>query len=309
MTGKTYIDSKDIWTTYGAYVTEGGYDGLAGFAPLKAVESNDWQEEDGIEADLSAPELDTRSLSISFAFVSSPVDGMIKALSDKGYHSFRFSDLGDREFKLRLVSAGSPEIAGNLRLMTLTFADDFPLEDYTYAAPSGGFWWDDGYTLDGVKLSDYGIRVLEGTRSEMEGVPDVKTAMLRNISVIPGAEYDGEGKVTFKSRDLTVRCLMRAGSMSEFWENHDALLYDLSRPQERTLYCRALSRSYMCYYRSISVEEFIPSARWMKFSLKLTTVAPPVDGVSCYATGVWIDEGVWRMADTFIYAPANDDNQ
>lgn len=29
--------------------------------------------------------------------------------------------------------------------------------------------------------------------------------------------------------------------------------------------------------------------------------SPVPSEVSCYATGVWIDEGIWRMSDTWDY--------
>ena len=66
MTGKTYLDGIDIYTTFGIYVTEGGYNGLATYPPLKKPEINDWQEYNGIEVDLTAPELDTREFQINF---------------------------------------------------------------------------------------------------------------------------------------------------------------------------------------------------------------------------------------------------
>lgn len=60
MSGRFYIDGKDAFTEYGIYVQEGGYNELVAFPPLKAVTSNDWQEEDGIEPDLSEPTLNTK---------------------------------------------------------------------------------------------------------------------------------------------------------------------------------------------------------------------------------------------------------
>ena len=51
MSGRFYIDGKDAFTEYGIYVQEGGYNELVAFPPLKAVTSNDWQEEDGGEPD------------------------------------------------------------------------------------------------------------------------------------------------------------------------------------------------------------------------------------------------------------------
>lgn len=285
MTGKTFIDGVDIYTAYGAFVTEGGYGGLVQFPPLKAVECTDWYEEDGIEADLSNPVLDTKNVSVSFAFVDMRMDPFIKALSDAGYHTFEFREIG-KTFRLRLVSAGNPTVCDSLRLVTLTFADDFPLDGYEYASPESGGTADDGYTVDGRSLSEYGVRVLQGTRAQMEKTPAVKTALLRNIGSMPGAIYDGESPVRYKSRDLTLYCLMRASSLDVFWRNHDALLYDLSRPEERELSSLDVDKVFRCYYRSMSVQEFSVAGGevWMKFTLALTATGMDRKP-SCFASG------------------------
>ena len=68
MKGRLYIDGKDAYSEYGVFVTEGGYNGVVAYPPLKSVKSNDWQEMDGIEVDLSAPKLDTRQFPMDFAF-------------------------------------------------------------------------------------------------------------------------------------------------------------------------------------------------------------------------------------------------
>lgn len=105
MSGRFYIDGKDAFTEYGIYVQEGGYNELVAFPPLKAVTSNDWQEEDGIEPDLSEPTLNTKEFSLKI--VLSGMDyrwgGFIERLSDKAYHTFDFREIG-RTYRLRLVS-------------------------------------------------------------------------------------------------------------------------------------------------------------------------------------------------------------
>ena len=305
MTGRTLIDGKDLWTAYGAFVTEGGYRGLVQFPSMKAVEYNDWQEEDGIEADLSNPVLDMKSVQIPFAFIGSVPDLLLSALSDKGYHEWTFNEVG-RAFTLRLVSAGTPVVAWNMRLLTLTFSDDLPLDMETFVrgdlpSPSRS----DGYLLDGTDLSSYGVRILEGTRAELEKSPSVKPAMLRNISSVPGTVYDGDARVTYATKDITLHCLIRAGSLEQFWTLHDTLLYDLMRPQERQLTVTALERDYDCFYKSMSVQEFIPvGGVWMKFALTLTVNrGDGIERPSCYATGRWIGYGTWDMEDKWKDSP------
>ena len=304
MKEKTLIDGKDIYAVYGAFVTEGGYNGLVQFPSLKAVEYNDWYEEDGIEADLSNPVLDTKNVTVSFAFVEMRIDPFIKALSDAGYHSFEFKEIG-RTFRLRLVSVGNPTVCDGLRLVTLTFADDFPLDGYEYIAPEGG---KSGVEclIDDRSLSAYGVRILEGTRSQVEKAPDVKTALLRNIGTLSGAIYDSDSPVRYKSRDLTLYCLMRSSSLESFWKSHDALLYDLTRPGERSFDVEDYPKIHECYYKSMSVQEFSVTDGnvWMKFTLLLTS-ARQSDKISCYATGIWLNEGIWRMSD--IWADIRND--
>ena len=48
MTGKLYVDGKDAFATWGVFVVSGGWNELLAYPKLKEVESNDWQEEDGI---------------------------------------------------------------------------------------------------------------------------------------------------------------------------------------------------------------------------------------------------------------------
>ena len=160
MTDRFYIDGKDAFTEYGVFVSEGGYNELIAYPSLKSVKSNDWQEEDGIEADLSDPVLDTKEFSMKFVFTgkNSRYGGFIELLSDKSYHTFNFREIG-RTYRLRMVSHTNLDTALFLGFVTLRLADDFPLDGYTYTAPASTVPPYGDYELDGRKLTDYGIRV------------------------------------------------------------------------------------------------------------------------------------------------------
>lgn len=70
---------------------------------------------------------------------------------------------------------------------------------------------------------------------------------------------------------------------SNFWRNHDALLYNLTRlttksddegyeysDAERTFYCDEWSESYPCYYKSCQTSNFMLNGDvWWEFTLKL----------------------------------------
>ena len=53
MKGDIYIDGIDIFSAYGANVTD-GLESLFLFPAIKEPEQNDWPEEDGIEVDLES---------------------------------------------------------------------------------------------------------------------------------------------------------------------------------------------------------------------------------------------------------------
>lgn len=271
-TGSLYVDGFDVYEQFGLYVVAGGWNELVAMPPLKTVKTNDWQEEDGIEVDLSAPVLNTREVSVKFAVADTFVGlaDFLDYLSRGAYHIFSCEEIG-RTYRLRLTQQPNMKSARILGQATLKFADDFPLEGYTYLAPDSGMADDGSYTVDELPITSYGVRVLKGTYDEVVKASAVKPNLLRNISVLPGADYDGAGSVTYKSKDVKLQCLLRAESLDRLWRNYDALLYDLIRPGERLLGVDALKQEFPFYYKSCQVTKFCPTGRiWMQFVLTIT---------------------------------------
>jgi hypothetical protein len=279
MTGRLYIDDYDAYSEWGVYVVNGGWNDLISYPPLKNVDSNDWQEYDGIDADLSNPVLNTHDVQIKFAIAGlySQFYEMIEILSDSSYHEFRIEEIG-RTYNLRLVSHSNLTVHRGLCTATLKFADDFPLDGYAYVAPSSSVVESVDYLLDGNSFTDYGVRILQGTMAELLKLPNVKTNLLRNIVTQEGVIYDPEN-VTYKNKDIKLQCLMRADSLSELWQNYDALLYDLTRANARVLYCDELDEEFSCFYKSQSVSQFFSTDKiWLQFVLTMTlTLMPRID--------------------------------
>ena len=268
MVERLYVDEKDAYANYGICIAENGYDGIIGYPPLKKVNANDWEDEDGIDVDLSSPALDTRNFPIQFVSHGKARTGtFFELISDKAYHSFYFSAL-DKTFKLRLVSQSNLDTLLGLETFTLQFANDFPVpEEYTYVGPQSNTVYTTGYKLDGIDLASYGVRILKGTIDEVLKSPAVKQKLITNLQRQNGAKYSGD-TVNYKTKDVKISCLMRADSLSEFWRNYNALIFDLAKPNERTLYVEKLDMEYPCYYKSSSVVEFYPTDKiWFKFSL------------------------------------------
>ena len=264
MSGRLYIDGKDAYMHYGVYVVQGGWNELIAYPPLKPVNSNDWQEEDGIEVDLSTPVLNSREVSLNIAITGlyGRFEALIELLSDGAYHTFECAHI-QRRYKLRLLSLPNLDTTKALGTATLKFADDFPLLGYKYAAPISHAIASDDYTFDDIPFSRYGVRVLEGTLDEVRRMPNVKTNLLRNINTISGALYDGKD-VTYRSKDVKIYCLLRAATLNELWRNYDALLYDLTRPEERLL--KTGKSKFPFYYKDSQVTEFYPEGKiWLRF--------------------------------------------
>lgn len=266
--GCLYIDGKDAYTEYGIYVVNDGWNELIAMPPLKAVPYNEWQEEDGIEADLSEPQLNIHEASLKIA-VTTLYDGYVllnEVLADGAYHEFDCREIG-RKYTLRLVSMPSLSHIEDFGSVSIKFADDFPLPDYEYAAPQSSLPTSDDYCIDDKPLTDYGAIVLKGIVAEIMKTPTVKPNLLRNIATKTGAIYDPKN-VTYKSKDVKVKILMRAASLSQLWRNYDALLYDLIQPDERTLDIIDVAESYPCYYKSCQVNNFYPTGKiWLEFTL------------------------------------------
>ena len=266
--GLLFIDGQDAYTTYNVVVLKGGHNGLLQWPPLKAVETNDWHEYDGIEADLSSPILDGKEFPVDFyifgrASRSANLARFVSALRDGSYHTMNFAAVG-RSVKLRVVSFGEPVLCSDGLKISITFADDFPLNGYEYLAPSSQLPESRDYLIDDIPFTDYGVRVIEGSLKAVMNMPDVKKNLLRNISNVPGVIYDDPAEseeenvdttVKLSFRDLKLRCFIMASSLSEFWRNYDALLYDLVQPEARVLNSWETSKKLDCYYKNSDIEK------------------------------------------------------
>ena len=270
MIGELYVDGVDVYANYGICIAEGGYNGIISYPPLKKVETNDWPEEDGVDMNLSSPALDTRDFPIAFiSHAKARTGAFFELISDKAYHTFKFRSL-DREYKLRLVSQSNLNGLYRLELFTLQFANDYPIsEEYVYIGPQSNIPPPSGYELDGVDLANYGVFILQGTLDEILKSPAVKKKLTTNLNRQNGANYIGN-IVAFQTKEVRLRCLMRAESVPEFWRNYDALLHDLTQPDERILFVDNTSSEHHCYYKNSTVTAFHPTGKiWFEFNLNL----------------------------------------
>lgn len=279
MIGRFNIDGIDAYEQFGIFIADTGLVGLLQYPALKKVDSNDWPEEDGEEFDLSEPTLDTKTLQIKFAsHKANRVGAFIEKISDKSYHDFEIPAI-KQMFRLRLTDQQSLVLYSRGETFTLQFADDYPLRGYTYLAPQSTMNRVCGYEIDGVDLGQYGVSILEGSLAEVEKSPAVKQNLMQNLQRESGAIYDGEF-VVFKAKDVKLKCALRATTAEEFWRNYKALLFDLTRAEERQLYVDKTGYEYPCYYKSCTTSKFLPMRGriWWVFDLTLVFTSFRVSG-------------------------------
>ena len=275
--GRLFFGGADVWGATYACTAFGGFDELIAFPPLKPPPANDWQEERGFDPDLSAPVLDTRE--VTLRLLNTDTDDYaytLRMLAEKPVVVVSAPSIG-RSWSLRFIA---PTDSAHSSTFGLKFADDTPMQGYTYQPPNAEKereWIlstsrrDDFVITESPKRSfaDYGARVLGDVVDEMERRNEVKTGLLRKFSTKPGAFYDKAAMFFEKGGDRQVRLLMRADTLAELWRNYDALLFDLIRPGAR------LYKEAPFYYSSCRVDKFIPDEPrpWLQFTLTLTFYA------------------------------------
>lgn len=271
MRNELYIDEKDAYLEYGVYIAENAYNDIVSLPALKPIAYNDWHEKNGIDPDLTSPVLAAHDITIDFYIVGylKAYNDFMQTLSDGAFHTFMFNTIGLTK-NLRLVKCSEVKTVQDMHKFSLTFSDDNPFDEYEYYGPTSALLPYYDYFIDDKDVSDYGIRILQGTYDDIIRQPDVKENLKRNIQSVSGQYYDGKN-VTYKTRTVGLKCLMRTRSLTEFWQNRNALLYDLIRPGARILKVASIDKEIPFYYKSCSVDAFHPDEGkvWFEFTLNV----------------------------------------
>lgn len=267
MKGRLYINGTDLFTEYGLYVAEQGYNELIQWAALKDVETVDWHEYDGVEPNLLHPVLDSREFTLPLWGTVGNIERFVRLFRDSTYHSINAADI-ERNYSVRFVKAKPSKGHRQLCSVELVFSDDTPLGNYTYSAPTSSLKTDSRFLIDGTPFSDYGTTLLQGTSLSFSRIADVKPNLTRDIESMSGVNYE-VGVQRRAPYEATLHCFMRATTLSELWNNYDALLYDMSKPDAREISI-AGSGAYLCHYVKQNVRRFYHEGRiWLEFDVDM----------------------------------------
>ncbi|MDR1974836.1 MAG: hypothetical protein LBQ31_09250 [Bacteroidales bacterium] len=272
--GTLFIDGIDITQRYGVELLKGSYKSVFQYPELKPVETNNWWEDDGLEADLSNPVLDTQKIVLNFACKGDKLDDFFDMLRNNVYHIFSFREfitsvqyLSGRppryyyfQLTLRLDGESGRKAVQDLSSFSLTFYND------DSSAIDGGLVENNlpetNFILDQHDLNIYGIQVLKGARIEVETQSSIKKNLLIDINSQSGIIYDGNGGVKQEARTLKLPLYMiynlggttttpAAGYFISQWQQ---FIFDLVQPGARTLdtpYGTVIS-----YYKSANTSKF-----------------------------------------------------
>ena len=264
------INNTDIQTLH-AKLVEGSLASLLSYPALKSLNKNDWAEESGTEYDLSAPQLSAKEITIQLLLPESLYPNLVTLLSVRAYADYTF-DFINLTYRLRLVGLNKAQVSGGYVTADIRLSDDFPLRGYTYQAPNL-----EGYVrviqniyIDNVSLSKYGVAILEGTDQELITAGNAKTPYTAQNSTMSGL-IATDVPIYFQERTATLKCFMYL-PINDFLKGYFALLYDLVRPEERTLSYQG--KSYKCIYKDGKITELYidDPLIWVKFDLQLTII-------------------------------------
>ena len=259
------INTIDIQATYQTYLLEGNYKDLLCFPPLKKLPSNDWAEYYGKEYDTDDPQLDTTSISLSFVTKSDQYDAFISFLSAQTYNDFHFEEL-NKSFQLRFVGVRKAKKEQGYITYEATFANDTPLQGYTYIAPNDTLP-PSGFAIDTIDLSKYGIYLLEENESNLLKSYEVKEHLTTNSSTIAGVKYADNN--VFKERTIEILCYMKQ-PINRFWKLYEALLYNLSQSGERAV--NAFGSTFKAIYQKANVKEVILTKDTLRVEFTISLV-------------------------------------
>lgn len=261
------INGTDIQTLH-AKLVEGSLASLLSYPALKSLNKNDWAEESGSEYDLSAPQLSAKEITLQLLLPESLYPNLVTLLSVRAYTDYTF-DFINQTYRLRLVGLNKTQVVGGYVTADIRLSDDLPLQGYTYQAPTLTTHNVEAY-IDSKNLTQYGITLLEGTQQELITAGNAKTPYTAQNSTMSGL-IAADVPIYFQERTATLKCFMYL-PITDFIKGYFALLYDLVRPDERTLSYQG--KSYKCIYKDGKITElYIDNPLiWIKFDLQLTII-------------------------------------
>ena len=257
------IDGTDI-RTLGMFILRNGSNDFLSFPARRDPDVNDWAEHDGLEADLSDPAFEAKKVSVQL-YISAPDETTFKqrltALETMhfaaGYRTVLVKEFG-KTFQLRFLGfsgysqkGGLAKYGRNSGRLAVEYMMDDPVQMFnpTLSLPQGEGASATHIQLNGVDLSQYGIIVKEIYSTGLRPASP-KSTLERSFNHISGTWADVGIIRKKESKQVTIDCVMSAGTLSEFYNNYNALFGVMNSTAPIELSTPDTDR--LCYYKAMS---------------------------------------------------------
>lgn len=301
MTGQTFIGGKDIYKDFGVVITKGGYNELLNYNEIKAPESNNWPEDHGVEVDLSAVVLNSRTLQIPFYCTDfTKAEAFMDMLETPGEKVLSSTFL-TKGYNLRMNTQSSVKsYRQGERTFTVSFTEDKP-QVYTYTPVNyNKVIPRTALSVDNIPVQSFGL-IYTGSFDNWIKRAKAKDNLSRNLSGLNGAIYDtgiykseafeitipllfyikgepyqkpkyGDFNADYNGDFLITRWIQQMGraDMTEFINLYESFLGLLTKPGERTVSYKGVTKK--AYYKKAGNFNILSVAPHIAVSFDLTMV-------------------------------------
>lgn len=256
------IDGTDI-RTLGMFILRGGSNDFLSFPERREPAQNNWAEHDGLDVDFSDLSFNPKKVSVQL-YISAATEAVFnqqlnafESLNNQiGYRQIFVKEF-NRTFSLRFLGFGEYLHKGGLAKsgkksgkLTVEYMMDDPVQMFTAPQPpEGGVSPLTHVQLNGVDLSQYGIIVKEIYSTGLRPASP-KSTLERSFNHISGTWADVGIIRKKESKQVTIDCAMSAGTLSEFYNNYNALFGVMNSTAPIELSTPDTDR--LCYYKAMS---------------------------------------------------------
>ena len=257
-----------------AHAAQAGTTDLWRFPPLKFPPLTEWQEEDGAEADLTAPRLDVKSGTLTLhATTEEQAQAIISQLQQPRARKSaplccprvapRRSVHPPRGETRKAQPTVAHPLCGLCAVPTPT--------PQPRCHPRGGrSAAQRGFQNGRQTFQRLWSACARGQHGSFESVEAPRVAYSQAPTT--GQLADLYAPTRRKPREVTVHLLWRASSLQQLHTNREAFLARLTLPETRQIDVEATGKRYAAIYKSEIVNDFYPQDAWLESSITFTII-------------------------------------
>lgn len=274
---KTDSPEKDLYTQYGVFVWEDGFNEMISLPTRHAITVNDWHEEEGIELPPTLPSWQPKECTVVFGYCQGFERAMqfINLCRERKEILLDFRALQFREGFMSFTYKGHDVVwvGENIGRFVVRFAQHDPTTDKHInpnQTPNPYYTTESAYRLNGGDTTRWGMHILQGSLLSLIGKSEAKPyPMTQEGKPIEFGYNNYYRPLQRRSHEAQINALMRAHNLTELWGYWGNLTW-LLQQQEVLLSGGELTHGIPFVYKSSTVTRFVPSgAPWLEFTLQV----------------------------------------